>query len=65
MKETKADAIDAAPIQIHHEVAPYSVTRSEASEELVGMRREPYGPGGMSFIIFIWLFCASGGHWLM
>lgn len=46
MKETKADAIDAAPTQIHHEVAPQGKMRSEASEELIGAAREPYGPGG-------------------
>lgn len=43
MKETKVDAIDAAPIQIHHEVVPGM--RSEASEQLIGAR-EAYGPGG-------------------
>lgn len=43
MKESKVDAIDAAPTQIHHEVVPGM--RSEASEELIGAR-EAYGPGG-------------------
>lgn len=45
MKESKVDAIDAAPTQIHHEVVPGM--RSEASEELNGAR-EAYGPAGMS-----------------
>jgi len=39
MKEDKADAIDAAPIQIHREMMQ--------NEELIGAAREPYGPGGM------------------
>lgn len=39
----KADAIDAAPTQVHREVM-----RSEVNVELVGAMREPYGPGGMS-----------------
>lgn len=47
MGEIKAHAIDAAPTQIHHEVAPEGKMRSEASESLVGAAREPYGPGGM------------------
>lgn len=46
MKEIKADAIDAAPSQIHHEVVPQGAKMSEASMELVGAAREPYGPGG-------------------
>lgn len=43
MKESKVDAINAAPTQIYHEVAPGM--RSEASERLIGAR-EAYGPGG-------------------
>ena len=43
MKESKADAIDAASTQIHHEVVPGM--RSEVSERLIGVR-EAYGPGG-------------------
>jgi hypothetical protein len=50
MKESKADAIDATPSQkIHHEVVPQGAKMSEASLELVGATREPYGPSGMSF----------------
>lgn len=49
MKESKADAIDASLSQIHHEVVPEGAKMSEASMELVGAAREPYGPAGMSF----------------
>lgn len=55
MKEDKADAIDAAPTQIHHEVVPQGVMRSEAGEELVGAGREPYGPSGTSLSCTIFL----------
>lgn len=47
MKETKVDAIDAAPSQIHHEVVPQVTMPSDAGAELFGTAREPYGPGGM------------------
>lgn len=49
MEETKQDAINAVPTQIHHEVAPRKKMPNEASlqESLIGAERAPYGPGGM------------------
>lgn len=48
MKEIKLDAINAAPTQIHHEVAPGGKMPNEASlqESLIGTERAAYGPGG-------------------
>jgi hypothetical protein len=52
MEDTKMDAINAAPTQIHHEVAPGEKMPNEASlqESLIGTEREPYGPGGMYYL---------------
>ena len=48
MEETKLDAINAVPTQIHHEVVPREKMPNEASlqESLIGAERAPYGPGG-------------------
>jgi hypothetical protein len=48
MEETKLDAINAIPTQIHHEVVPRVKMPNEASlqESLIATERVPYGPGG-------------------
>lgn len=49
-KETKADSIDAAPAQFHHEIVPQETMRNEGVE-LLDAVREPYGPGGTSCLL--------------
>lgn len=57
MKETKADAIDVAPTQLHHEVVPQGTMRNDMGGELLGSVREPYGPGGTFCLLYDSLIC--------